>query len=69
MCIIAVDIIIGITIIIMGISINSSSPRQNGRHFTDDIFKRNYLNKKFRFLTKISLKFPKGPIDNNQALV
>ena len=31
---------------------------------------RIFLNEKVRFLTKISLKFvPKGPIDNNPALV
>ena len=36
----------------------------------DDIFKRIFLNEKFRFSTKISLKFvSKGPIDNNKAFV
>ena len=50
--------------------VNSSSPGQNGRHFADDIFKCIFLNEKVWFLTEISLKFvPKGPIDNNPALV
>ena len=38
--------------------------------FLDDIFKCIFLNEKFCILVKISLKFvPKGPIDNNPALV
>ena len=38
--------------------------------FTDDIFKCIFMNEKFCILIKISLKFvPKGPINNNQALV
>ena len=44
-------------------------PGQNGRHFTD-IFKCIFVNEKVQPFLKISLKFvPKGPIDNNQALV
>ena len=36
----------------------------------DDYFKRIFLNEKLRILIQISLKFvPKGPIDNNPALV
>ena len=36
----------------------------------DDIFKRIFLNEKFRFLTKISLKFVvEAPINNSPALV
>ena len=43
---------------------------QYGRHFTDDIFRCIFVNEKFCILIKISLKFvPKGPIDNNLALV
>ena len=39
-------------------------------HFTDNIFKCIFLNEKVQILIKISWKFvPKGPIDNNQALV
>ena len=50
--------------------INSSPRGQNGRHFTDDIFRDIFMNEKSYILIKISLKFvPKGPIDNNQALV
>ena len=50
--------------------VNSSSPGQNGRLFTDDSFKCIFLNEKFRILIEISLKcIPKGQIDNNPALV
>ena len=36
----------------------------------DDIFKCIFVNEKYHILIKISLKFvPKGPIENNQALV
>ena len=49
---------------------NSSPPRQNGRHFTDDIFKWNFVNEKFDILIWISLKFVSyGPIENKSALV
>ena len=45
-------------------------PRQNGRRFADDTFKRIFLNENVRISIKISLKFvPKGPINNNPALV
>ena len=51
-------------------SVNSSPPGQDGRHFPDDIFKCILMNEKFWILIQISLKFvPKGPIDNNPALV
>ena len=50
--------------------VNSSPPGRNGRHFADDVFKCIFLNKKICILIQISLKFvPKGPIDNNPALV
>ena len=50
--------------------LNTSSPEQNGHHFADDILKHIFLNEKVWFLTKISLNFfPKGPIDDNPALV
>ena len=50
--------------------VNSSPPGQNGRHFADDIFRCIFVNENFYILVKISLKFvPKGPIDNNPALV
>ena len=51
-------------------SFNSSLPAQDGRHFGNDSFKPIVVNEKFLVLIKISLKFfPKGPIDNNSALV
>ena len=50
--------------------INSSPPGQNGRHFANDTFRCIFLNEKLCILFKISLKFvPKGPIDNDTALV
>ena len=49
---------------------NTLRPRQNGRHFPDDTFKRIFFNENVRISIKISLKFvPKGPINNNPALV
>ena len=45
-------------------------PRQNGRHFADDIFKCIFLNENVWIPIEISLKFvPKGPITNIPALV
>ena len=50
--------------------INTLRPRQNGRHFADDIFKRIFFNENIWIPIKISLKFvPKGSIDNIPALV
>ena len=50
--------------------INTLRPRQNGRHFADDIFKCIFLNENVWISIKISLKFiPKGPINNIPALV
>ena len=50
--------------------INTLRPRQNGRRFTDDTFKRIFLNESVRIAIKISLKFvPKGPINNISSLV
>ena len=50
--------------------LNTLRPRQNGRRFADDMFKRIFLNENIRISIKISLKFvPKGPINNNPALV
>ena len=49
---------------------NSLRPRQNRRHFADDIFKCIFLNENVWISIKLSLKFvPKGPIDNIPALV
>ena len=55
---------------IMSCALNTLRPRQNGHHFTDDIFKRIFLNENVRIPIKISLKFvPKGPMNNIPALV
>ena len=51
-------------------SVKSSSLGQNGRHFTDDIFKCIFMNENFCSLIRISLKFvPQGLNDNKSALV
>ena len=50
--------------------INTLRPRQNGRHFPDDIFKWIFLNEDVRISINISLKFvPRGPINNIPTLV
>ena len=54
----------------VGLHINTLRPGQNGRRFADDTFKRIFLNENVKISIKISLKFvPKGPINNNPALV
>ena len=51
------------------IFLNSLRPRQNRRHFADDILKRSFLNENIWILIKILLKYvPKGPIDNIPSL-
>ena len=46
------------------------TPKQNGRHFPDDIFRCIFMNENLCILIQFSLKLvPKGPIDNNPALV
>ena len=50
--------------------VNTLRPRENGRHFADDIFKCIFLNENFWIPIKISLKLvPKGPINNIPVLV
>ena len=50
--------------------VSTLRPRQNGRHFPDDIFKWFCLNENFSVAIKISLNFvPKGPINNIPTLV
>ena len=50
--------------------INPMRPRQNGRHFADNMFKCIFLNENLWIPIEISLKFvPKGSIDNIPALV
>ena len=49
---------------------NTLIPRQNGRHFPDDIFKCIFLNESIWISIEISLKFvPKGQTNNIPALV
>ena len=50
--------------------VNSLRPRQNGRHFADEVFKCILLNENVWIPIKISLKFvPQGLINNIPALV
>ena len=50
--------------------LNTSRPRQHGRHFTDDTFKCIFLNENVGISIKISLKIvQKGPSNNIPALV
>ena len=50
--------------------LNTLRPRQNGRHFPDDIFKCIFFNGNVWFPIKISLNFvPKGLINNIISLV
>ena len=52
------------------VAVKTLRPRQNGRHFADDIFKCIFLNENVWILLKISLKFvPKFKINNIPALV
>ena len=52
------------------IRLNTVTPRQNARHFADDIFKCIFLNENVWISIIISLKFvPRGQINNIQALV
>ena len=49
---------------------NTLRPRQNGRHFADDIFKRIFMNENVGISINISLKLvPKNLINNIPALV
>ena len=50
--------------------VNTLRPRQNGRHFAEDIFKCIFMNENVWFPIKLSLKFvPKGLIKNIPELV
>ena len=54
----------------ISVEFNTLRPRQNRRHFPDDIFKCIFLNENVGIPVKISLKYvPKGPIINIPALV
>ena len=48
---------------------NTLRPRQNGRHFPDDIFKCIFLNENACISIKIKKFVPKGSISNIPALV
>ena len=51
-------------------AVNTLRPRQDGRHFPDDIFKGIFSNENVWIPLKFSLKFvPKGPINNIPVLV
>ena len=51
-------------------SVNTLRPRQNGRHFADEIFKYIFLNENVWIPIKMSLNFvPMGRINNIPALV
>ena len=57
-------------ILIIWVLINSLRPRQNGRRFADDTFKRIFFNENVRISLKIPLKFvPKVRINNIPTLV
>ena len=56
--------------LILMVHLNTLRPKQNGRHFADDTFKRIFMNEKVRISFNISLKFvPKGLINSIPALV
>ena len=54
----------------VSVRVNTLRPRQNGRHFADDISTCIFFNENVWITIKISLKFvPKGSINNIPALV
>ena len=54
----------------ISLSVNTLRPRQHGRHFADDTFKRIFLNENVIISIKILLMFViKDPINNIPALV
>ena len=60
----------GIMLFLRAFDFNTLRPKQNGRHFADDIFKYIFLNERVSIAIKILLKFvPNGPINNIPALV
>ena len=53
-----------------GATVNTLRPRQNGRHFADNIFKCSFLTENFWILNEISPKYvPYGLTDNMATLV
>ena len=58
------------SLLVPGDSFNTLRPRQNGRHFADDNFRRIFLNENVRISIEISLKFfPNGRINSIPSLV
>ena len=56
--------------VVLVFRLNSLRPRQNRRHFADDVFKCNYLNENVWIPIEILLEFvPKGSFNNIPALV
>ena len=52
------------------IELNTLRPRQNGRHFTHDIFKCIFFNENVKNVITFSLRFvPNGPNNNISALI
>ena len=49
--------------------VNSSPPGQNGCNLADNISKYIFITEKFYISIQISKFIPKGPIDNNRALI
>ena len=49
--------------------INTFRPRQNGRHFTDDIFRYIFMNEKLCISIKISLKFVPTDLINDYPVL
>ena len=65
-----VYILHSISWLLMAWQLNTLRPRQYGRHFPDDIFKRICLNENISISPKISLKFvPKVQFNNIPALL
>ena len=54
---------------ILETAVNTLRPRQNGRHFPDDIFKCIFFNENASISIKIKKFVPKGSISNIPALV
>ena len=64
------DCLWSLNYVAIGTFFNTLRPRQNRRHFADDIFRCNFFNENVSISIKISLKFvPKGPINNIPSLV
>ena len=58
------------TVYIIKYALNTLRLRQDGRHFADIVLKCIFLNENVWISLKIPLKFvPRGPINNNPALV